>query len=99
MEIIPIIRYNYLIFVTPVKFADLDKEKCSKKFLAHAEIVNKPDFVVHVKCNAKGELDYRFRGEKNGEKKWEYRIYDISKHERDFHSLELRDSNKSITQI
>lgn len=98
MEIIPIIRYNYLIFVTPIKFADLDREKCSKKFLAHAEIVNKPDFVVYVKCSAKGELDYRFRGEADGEKKWEYRIYDISKHEKVDHVLTLRDS-QSITQI
>lgn len=72
MEIITIIRKNYPILVTPIKFKDLDKTKCSNKFLSHREFTD--DTVVYVKCDANGNFDLR------GKHK-EYRIYEPGKHE------------------
>ena len=59
-----IIRKNFVIDVLEKKVSELDKTKCSTKFLSH----NFPDdYVVFVKCKADGSID--FRG-----KKQEYRI-------------------------
>lgn len=64
MEIIEIIRKKRLILVKQVKVSDLDKSKCSHKFLIH----NFPDdMIVNVKCLQNGTFD--LRGKNN-----EYRI-------------------------
>lgn len=63
-NVITIVRRNFPCFVTPMLVKDLDKTKCSPKFLSH----NFPeDMVVYVKCYPDGELD--MRGNKG-----EYRI-------------------------
>lgn len=59
-----IVRKKRPIFVTSVLVGDLDKSKCSHKFLSH----NFPDDMhVNVKCREDGSLD--LRGNKG-----EYRI-------------------------
>lgn len=61
---IQIIRKKRVINVVEVRVGDLDKNKCSEKFLSHNLDDNT---MVYVKCNAFGEFDLR------GNKK-EYRI-------------------------
>lgn len=63
-NIIKIERKHYPVFVKETLVGELDKTKCSHKFLMH----NFPDdMVVKVKCYSNGELDLRG-------KKGEYRI-------------------------
>lgn len=64
MEIIKILGKNLPLFVRQIKVGDLDKTKCSHKFLSHN--LN-DDVVVNVKCYEDGTLDLR---DKNGK----YRI-------------------------
>ena len=64
MEIIKILRRNMPLFVRRMKVGDLDKTKCSRKFLLHN--LN-DDVIVNVKCYENGTLDLRG-------KKEEYRI-------------------------
>ena len=65
MEIIKIVnRKRMPLFVRSIMVSDLDKSKCSPKFLQH----NFPtDMYVNVKCYPDGTLDLRG-------KKEEYRI-------------------------
>lgn len=64
METLEIVRKKHKVLVTPMRVGDLDKSKCSAKFLSH----NFPDdYVVYVKCYADGTPD--LRGNNN-----EYRI-------------------------
>jgi len=72
MEIISVIRKNYPILVMSIKYKDLDKTKCSAKFLSHRNFDD--DTLVYVKCNINGNIDYRG-------KRGEYRIYEVGKHE------------------
>jgi len=59
-----IIRKRIPILVFEIDVADLDKSRCSHKFLSH----NLPDdTVVNVRCHEDGTID--FRG-----KKQQYRI-------------------------
>jgi hypothetical protein len=64
MEIIKIIRKGFEISTIEMRVGDLDKSKCSRKFLS-----NKIDesVIVNVKCDEHGNLDLRG-------KKEEYRI-------------------------
>lgn len=64
MGIIKILRRNRFVFVKPMKVSELDKTKCSQKFLSHNF---KDDMIVNVKCYEDGTLDLRG-------KKEEYRI-------------------------
>lgn len=64
MNIIKIVRKGKSVYVKPMLCKDLDKTKCSTKFLTH-NITD--EHVIYVKCNEKGELDLRG-------KKEEYRI-------------------------
>jgi hypothetical protein len=64
MEIIKILRKNMPLFVRRVKVGELDKTKCSTKFLSHN--LN-DDVIVNVKCYEDGIFDLRG-------KKEEYRI-------------------------
>jgi hypothetical protein len=64
MEIIKILRKNKPLFVKQIKVGELDKTKCSPKFLLY----NLNDSViVNVKCYEDGTLDLKC-------KKEEYRI-------------------------
>ena len=71
-EVLTVIRKEYPITVLIFKVSELDKTKCSNKFQKHS--LNK-DFEIYVRCDKDGEI--LFRG-----KKQEYRLYDISKHEK-----------------
>lgn len=64
MEIIKILRKNMPLFVRRMRVGELDKSKCSIKFLSHN--LN-DDVIVNVKCYEDGTLDLRG-------KKGEYRI-------------------------
>ncbi len=64
MEIIEIKRKNRVLLVKPVLVGDLDKTKCSPKFLSHNF---SDEMIVNVKCYENGVLDLRG-------KKEEYRI-------------------------
>jgi hypothetical protein len=64
MKIIEIVRKGKNMFVIPMPVSDLDKTKCSSKFLSHNL---PPDTFVNVKCYEDGTLD--LRGNKG-----EYRI-------------------------
>jgi hypothetical protein len=57
-------RKNRDVFVIEMQVNELDKSKCSHKFLQHNF---DDDFIVNVKCLENGELDLRG-------KKEEYRI-------------------------
>lgn len=59
-----IIRKNMPIFVKQIKVGELDKTKCSSKFLSHNLDDN---MIVNIKCHENGSMDYRG-------KKEEYRI-------------------------
>ena len=63
-EIIKIVRKGMPLFVLKMKVGDLDKSKCSTKFLSYNLT---DDVIVNVKCYEDGQID--FRG-----KKEEYRI-------------------------
>jgi len=64
-----IIRNRYQITVLKYKISELDKTKCSEKFLER----NFPDdYEVYIKCDEDGNIEYR------GDKQ-EYRIYKIDK--------------------
>jgi hypothetical protein len=64
MKIKTITRKDWITFVREMKVSDLDKSKCSHKFLQ----LNLPDdTIVNVKCYKDGSLDLRG-------KKEEYRI-------------------------
>lgn len=80
------------MYVTPVKAGDLDRTMCSAKFLTHIELF--PDRLVYVKCDKQGNLDLRTR---SGDKK-EYRLFDVSKHEKAEHVLTLK-ANQSLLEI
>ena len=67
MEIITIKRKGKDLRVTPVQVKDLDKTKCSPKFLKHIGDDLTEDSMVYVKCLSSGELDLTT-------KKKEYRI-------------------------
>ena len=60
MGIIKIIRKARPLFVKEMKVGDLDKSKCSTKFLTHNF---DDDMVVHVKCLEDGTLDLRGKKE------------------------------------
>jgi hypothetical protein len=64
MEIIKILRKNRPLFVRLMKVGELDKSKCSTKFLSHNF---NDDTIINVKCYEDGTLDLR-------DKKEEYRI-------------------------
>jgi hypothetical protein len=64
MEILQIKRKSMTRFVRQFRVGDLDKSKCSAKFLTHNF---SDDYVVNVKCMEDGTLD--LRGNKQ-----EYRI-------------------------
>jgi len=64
MEIIEILRKCKPLFVRKMLVVELDKKKCSTKFLSHNF---NGCMIVNVKCNENGELDLRG-------KKEEYRI-------------------------
>lgn len=55
-NIIIIKRKGRDIFVIPTKVGDLDKSKCSSKFLKHNFDKNK---IVNIKCDKDGKLDLR----------------------------------------
>lgn len=64
MEIKEIIRKGRPLFVKVMKVGELDKSKCSHKFLSHNF---NDDVLVNVKCYPDGTIDLRG-------KKEEYRI-------------------------
>lgn len=64
MELNIIKRKGFPLYVKKMKIGDLDKTRCSPKFLSH----NFPnEMIVNVKCYADGTLDLRG-------KRSEYRI-------------------------
>lgn len=63
-KIIKIVRKGMPLFVLKMKVGDLDKSKCSTKFLSHNLA---DDVIVNVKCYEDGTIDLRG-------KKEEYRI-------------------------
>lgn len=69
------------VLVMPIMAKDLDREKCSSKFLKHIGVDVNPETLVYVKCNALGDICYRPRAKG----RVEYRIYDVSKHEKTDH--------------
>ena len=71
MKVLIVKRKNYHITVIKMKVGDLFIAKCSNIFKAHNF---SPDKEVYVKCDDKGNIEYRG-------KKQEYRLYDIDKHE------------------
>ena len=85
MEILSIIRKMRPILVMPIMVKDLDKEKCSNKFLSHIGVDVNAETVVYVKCDALGNINYRPRAEG----RTEYRLYDVSKHEKTEHVVKL----------
>lgn len=64
MEITKILRKNKPLFLKRMKVGQLDKTKCSAKFLSHN--LN-DDAIINVKCYEDGTLDLRGKNE-------EYRI-------------------------
>lgn len=56
MEIVTIIRKNYPKLTKVIRVGDLDKSKCSTKFLSHNL---SDDVLVNVKCHEDGSLDLR----------------------------------------
>lgn len=70
-EILTIIRKNYPITVLKFQVHELDKTKCSKKFVDQKLKWNTE---IYVRCDKDGEI--LFRG-----KKQEYRLYSVSKHD------------------
>ena len=64
MDIVKIVRKKHSNFVKQFKVCELDKTKCSSKFLSHNFDDN---MIVNVKCFGDGTLDLRG-------KKEEYRI-------------------------
>lgn len=64
MTVTKIIRKSMPVFVKQIRVADLDKSKCSHKFLSHRF---DDDMIIYVKCHEDGTLDLRG-------KKQEYRI-------------------------
>ena len=59
MEILTITRKNHPVLVISIKYRDLDKSKCSSKFLSHTELEETPDALIYVKCDVNGNIDYR----------------------------------------
>ncbi|MCK9417603.1 hypothetical protein M0Q97_13255 [Candidatus Dojkabacteria bacterium] len=53
-----IIRKEMPLFVLKMKVGDLDKSKCSTKFLSHNLA---DDVIVNVKCYEDGQIDFRER--------------------------------------
>lgn len=70
-EIKTILRKNYPITVLKMKVGELDKTKCSNRFL---ELNIDDSESVYVKCNDGCEIEYRGR-------KQEYRLYSINEKE------------------
>jgi len=64
MEIIKVLRKRMPVLVKQVRVGDLDKAKCSTRFLSHNF---NDDMIVNVKCHEDGTFE--FRG-----KRQEYRI-------------------------
>ena len=77
------------ILVMPIKVKDLDKEKCSSKFLAHLGVDVDPETTVYVKCDALGNINYRPKAKG----RTEYRLYEPSKHEITDHQVKLVELN------
>ena len=71
-KVLTVSRKKYNITVLKMKIKELDKEKCSHKFLSNNFDGNEE---VYVKCDELGNIEYR---EKNG---GEYRLYAVHKHE------------------
>ena len=67
MKIKRVIRKEFEITVREMTVRELDKSKCSNKFLQYNF---DPDYIVHVKCDENGNLELR------GNKK-EYRLIPI----------------------
>lgn len=61
MEVYKIVHKNWSTHVLKFRVGDLDKSRCSKKFL---DLYLDDDVEVYVKCDDKGNVDYRG---KNGE--------------------------------
>jgi len=90
MEILCIIRKMRPVLVMPIMAKDLDKEKCSSKFLAHINVDVNPETLVYVKCDALGNINYRPRAKG----RTEYRLYDVNKHEKLEHVVKLVNNEK-----
>jgi hypothetical protein len=73
------------ILVMPIMAKDLDKEKCSNKFLAHLGVDIDPETLIYVKCDALGNINYRMKAKG----RTEYRLYDVNKHEITEHIVKL----------
>jgi len=56
MEITEIVRRGRKVLVRVMKVSELDKKRCSHKFLSHEFQANYP---VYVKCFSNGEPDFR----------------------------------------
>jgi hypothetical protein len=89
-----IIRKEYPVIVKEIRVDELDRAKCSNKFLKHIDnmLQSNPEVKVYVKVSNNGDVDYR---KKSGDK-LEYRIFDISKHEAISHSFFLPEGKKII---
>ncbi len=70
MEVLIIERKKRPCYVLKLKVKDLDKTKCSFKFLSH-NFDN--DMDVYVKCDAIGNIEHRGN-------KQEYGLLDVNKH-------------------
>ena len=84
MVIEKIIRKEYPIWVKRIKIEDLDLDLCSHKFREYLQNHPHPS-EIFVKCNEDGSLNLRLR--KKG--RMEYRIYDISKHDKMIETKEV----------
>lgn len=60
MEIMTIIRKRYPKTVLKMKVSELDKTKCSQKFLSHNF---EDDFCVYVRCDSFGNIIFRGKKE------------------------------------
>ena len=83
-KVLTINRRNYPITVLEMKVKDLDKTKCTDKFISHGL---DGDLTIYVKCDKDGIIQYRG-------KKQEYRLFNPSKHE--LKSTEPHDNNNLI---
>lgn len=63
-----ILHKDWPTLVTPILFKDLDKSKCSNKFLDTCKDFD-PETPIYVKCHSNGTLDFREKRNKQ-----EYRI-------------------------
>ena len=66
-DVIVIRRKGHDVYVTPMKVKNLDKSKCSNKFLQKLGVTISEEDTVYVKCFIDGNIDFRGKRE-------EYRI-------------------------